>query len=247
VSRIGLASSYGAGADAVEEAYGERGINYFYWGSMRRPDFGEGIRRVARRNRDDLVIVIQSYARLPGWMTSSFERALRRLNLDHAEILLLGLHNRPPSGRIMDAALRLREQGRARFLAISCHRRLTFQYYVRDGIFDILMFRYNAAHRGAEQEILPLLTSPSRQGTVSYTATRWGSLINPKKCPSGERVPRAADCYRFVLSRPGIDVCLAGPASTDQMREALEALDRGPMSEEELAWMRRIGDHIHGR
>jgi aryl-alcohol dehydrogenase-like predicted oxidoreductase len=245
VSRIGLASSYGAGADAVEEAYNERGINYLYWGTMRRAEFGEGIRRLARRNRDDLVIVVQSYARLAGWMTSSFERALHRLNLDHADILLLGLHNRPPSRRIMDAARRLRERGRARFLAVSCHRRSTFQRYIRDGVFDVLMFRYNAAHRGAEKEILPFLDAPTRQGTVSYTATRWGTLINAKKCPKGERVPRASDCYRFVLSRPGIDLCLAGPANIGQMREALEALDRGPMSEEELAWMRRIGDHIH--
>jgi hypothetical protein len=31
------------------------------------------------------------------------------------------------------------------------------------------------------------------------------------------------------------------------MREALATLDRGPMNEKELAWMRRIGDHIHAR
>ena len=36
VSRIGLGSSYGVGADAVQEAYEERGVNYLYWGSIRR-------------------------------------------------------------------------------------------------------------------------------------------------------------------------------------------------------------------
>lgn len=246
VSRIGLASSYGVGGDAVEAAYNEHGINYLYWGTMRRESFGEGIHRLAQRKREDLVIVVQSYARLAGWLTSSFERALKQLRLEYADIFLLGMHNRPPSRRIIDAALRLREQGRTRFLAVSCHRRATFRRYIADGIFDVLMFRYNAAHRGAEREILPYLVDSSRPGTVAYTATRWGSLLNPKKISKGEITPRASDCYRFVLSQPQVDLCLAGPANAAQMGEALAALDRGPMSQEELDWMRRIGDQIHG-
>lgn len=36
VSRLGLASSYGADERCVQLAF-ERGINYLYWGSMRTP------------------------------------------------------------------------------------------------------------------------------------------------------------------------------------------------------------------
>ncbi len=244
VSRIGLASSYGLGADGVEEAYNDYGINYLYWGTLRRAGFGEGIRRLARGKRNDLVVVIQSYARLPGLLRLSVERGIRQLKLDHADILLLGMHNRPPSRRVMDAALALREQGRTRFLGVSCHKRETFRRYVDDGIFDVLMFRYNAAHRGAEVQILPYLGHAERPGTVSYTATCWGDLLDPRKLPAGEGVPPARDCYRFVLSRPEVDLCLAGPANIAQMREVLEALDQGPMEEEELDRMRRLGDHI---
>ncbi len=247
VSRIGFGSSYGIGAEALERAYEEHGINYFYWGTMRREVFGEGIRRLARRRRDDVVIVVQSYARFGALLTRSVERALQRLQLGSADILLLGLHNRPPSARVMDAALRLRDKGRTRFLAVSCHRRATFRRYAADGVFDVLMFRYNAAHRGAEQEVLPHLAGSDRPGTVAYTATRWGSLLNADKLPPGEAVPRASDCYRFVLSRPEIDICLAGPANDGQMQEAVAALERGPMNADELAWMRRIGDHLHRR
>ena len=110
---------------------------------------------------------------------------------------------------------------------------------------DVLMFRYNAAHRGAETEVLPLLTGVERPGTVAYTATRWGNLIHLKKVSKGETVSCASDCYRFVLTWFSIDVCLAGPANGEQLKEALATLDRGPMSEEELAWLRRVGDHIH--
>ena len=59
---------------------------------------------------------------------------------------------------------------------------------------------------------------------VSYTATNWGQLMNPKKTPNNEKTPTAADCYRFVLKRPEVDVCMTGPSNAQQMDEALEAL-----------------------
>jgi hypothetical protein len=34
---------------------------------------------------------------------------------------------------------------------------------------------------------------------------------------------------------------MTGPSSEQHVRESLEALDRGPMTDDELAWMRRIG------
>jgi hypothetical protein len=40
---------------------------------------------------------------------------------------------------------------------------------------------------------------------------------------------------------------MTGPATEAQAEDALRAIDLGPMSGEELAWMRRVGDHIHGR
>jgi aryl-alcohol dehydrogenase-like predicted oxidoreductase len=48
-----------------------------------------------------------------------------------------------------------------------------------------------------------------------------------------------------VLSNPAVDVCLTGPANEAQAGEALRAIELGPMSAEELAWMRRVGDFIH--
>jgi len=65
--------------------------------------------------------------------------------------------------------------------------------------------------------------------------------------PPGEQAPTAAECYRFVLSHPAIDVCMIGPRTIDQMRENLRVLEQGRMTEDELARMRRIGDHMYGR
>jgi predicted aldo/keto reductase-like oxidoreductase len=84
-------------------------------------------------------------------------------------------------------------------------------------------------------------------GLVSFTATSWRQLLGHKRIPSGENVPTAADCYRFVLTQPAVNICMTGPADAAQFQHALEALGRGPMTEDELEWMRRVGDAIYNK
>ena len=248
VGRIGLGSSFGVGPDGLEIAY-DHGINFYYWGSIRRPGFGRGIRQLARHGREKIVVALQTYARWPAALVRlSVERGLRRLGLDHADILVLGWHNHRPPRSILDAALELREEGRIRYLMMSGHQRTFFPEMAREDLFDLFMVRYNAAHRGAESEVFPALPlTGARPGICAYTATRWGNLLDPRKTPKGEPVPTAADCYRFCLTNRGVDMVLCGPANPDHVREACAALEKGPLSEDELTWMRRVGDHVYGR
>ncbi len=243
VGRLGIGASYGAPARSIEAAF-ERGSNYLYWGSARSDNMAEAIRNISRRQRDRLVVTVQSYSRSALLMRASLERAIQKLGLDRADVLLLGWWNHRPPTRIVDEALRLKERGRVRALAISCHNRPMFAEFAKDGIWDVLMCRYNAVHRGAEREVFPLLPSGSPT-LLAYTATRWASLCNPAKTPPGERTPAGSDCYRFVLSHPRVDMALTGPANEAQMNDALRALDLGPMGPDEQAWMRRVGDHIY--
>lgn len=239
VGRLGVSASYGVPAAAVERAF-EQGVNYLYWGSMRRSGFADAIRHLSPR-RDRFVLVLQSYSRLAGLLGWSIERGLRAVRLDYADVLLLGLWNKPVPPRILDAARRLRDRGLVRFLAVSCHHRPFVPELAASPDCDIVHFRYNAAHPGAETDIFPRLPAANRAGMVAYTATSWGQLLKSSKIPRGERVPSGSDCYRFVLARPEVDVCLTGPANAEQMDEALKVLNRRPMDEDELAWMRRVG------
>jgi aryl-alcohol dehydrogenase-like predicted oxidoreductase len=245
VGPLGVAASYGAPEEAFEEAF-ERGCNYFYWGSMRKSGMRKAIMNLCRQGkREALVIVLQSYSRSAILMEAFLKKALRAIRLDRADILLLGWHNKPPSPRVLERALALREKGLYRILGISGHNRRLFPQLAEEGVFDLFHIRYNAAHRGAEEEIFPHLQVEGRPGVVSYTATRWGQLLNPKKMPDGDVAPSASDCYRFVLSQPAVDVCMCGPKDRAQMREALRTLDLGALSQEELERMRRIGDYVH--
>ena len=45
VGRLGVACSYGAPTAAFEEAF-EQGVNYFYWGSMRKESMARAIRNI---------------------------------------------------------------------------------------------------------------------------------------------------------------------------------------------------------
>ncbi len=255
VGRLGVASSYGVPADAVERAF-DRGVNYFYWGSARTEPFGEALRHLAPQ-RERFVLMIQSYTRVAGLMARSLEKALRALSFDHADLLLLGLWNKPVPERILDAARKLKERGLVKHLAVSTHKRILVPRIAAGPDFDVVHFRYNAAHPGAEQDIFPHLPPANRSGLVAYTATSWGQLLGKKTfqsviartrpIPPGEKAPTAADCYRFVLTRPEVDVCMTGPASGAEMDQALQALRLGPMSEDELVWMRRVGRAVLGK
>jgi aryl-alcohol dehydrogenase-like predicted oxidoreductase len=244
VSRLGLGSSYGAPASTVEKAF-EHGVNYFYWGSLRRGRFGDGLRALAPQ-RDRFLLVTQSYSRMASLVGPSLERALRSLHFDHTDVLLLGLWNDVPPPRILDACQKLRDRGLVRYLAVSTHNRPLIAGLGTDPRFDIFHVRYNAVHRGAEREVFAQLPAQNPPGLVSFTATSWRQLLDPKRVPPGERVPTAADCYRFVLTQPAVNVCMTGPANPAQFEDALEAMRRGPMTEDELAWMRRVGDAIYG-
>jgi len=241
VSRLGLGSSYGVAGRDVDRAI-ERGINYLYWGSRRRDDFGKAIARAAKRDRAKLCVVVQSYSRSALALGPSLDLALRRLSIDYADVLLLGWWNAPPPRRILDAAQRTVEAGKARAVMISCHHRPTFATYIADPSYGAIMVRYNAAHRGAEQEVFPHLQT-TRPGVVAYTATRWGTLLDPALL-GGEPVPRGSDCYRFALSRPEVDVVIAGPKNGAELDEALAALDRGPLDTDERAWLERCGNAV---
>jgi predicted aldo/keto reductase-like oxidoreductase len=105
--------------------------------------------------------------------------------------------------------------------------------------------RYNAAHRGAEDDVFSRLPGVEPPGIVTYTATRWGDLLKSSRMPDGQAPMSAADCYRFVLSNPNVDVCMTGPKNLAQMREALKAYAAGPLSPDELTRVQRIGDHVH--
>lgn len=248
VSRLGIASGYGAPAAAVEKAFHEYGINYFYWSTPRTAKMREGLGNLTKTHRDKIVIALQSYDHSGLLTPRAVNKGLKALGIEYADVLLLGWYNYFPK-RVVETALKLKEQGKIRFIAMSGHNRKLFGQLAQqeDSPIDIFMTRYNAVHRGAEKDIFPYLPEDTgkRPGITIYTATCWRKLLKESKMPAGEKPLTAADCYRFVLTNPHVDLCMHGPNSVEQLDDAMTLLDRGPLSSEEMERIKRIGDYIY--
>jgi len=248
VSRIGLASGYGVPADAIEKAFHEHGINYLYLSMLRRGRMVRAIRNLVPRHRDEIRLVLAKP--IDRFSTERFvERWLKKLGVDHIDLLILQEQRRVPEAELAAALARLRESGKVRFVCLSSHDRPFVGRLVRgeaETPVDVAQIRYNAVHTGAEQDIFPHLPRENRPGIVVFTATCWGRLLKPRLMPEGEPPPAPADCYRFVLSHPDVDVCVTGPASVEHLEQNLKALDAGPLDEETMTRIRRIGGHIYG-
>ena len=244
--RLGLGAAYGAPSKSYEAAF-DAGCNYFYWGALRNKKMTEAIRNiVSKGKRDDLILVIQDFRRSPKGLEKSLMRGLKKAGVDTADVLLLGWHNKPPKPKVMDTAERLREQGLVRYLGLSSHKRSLFPELAKDPRYGIFHIRYNAANRGAEEDLFRHLPE-ERPGNVIFQATRRMSLTKSNKIPADEKRPTAGDCYRFALSNPYVDVVITGPSNARQLEENLAEVARGPMTEDEIEWMRRIGDYVYGR
>ncbi len=245
--RLGLSASYRPGRETVFRA-ADLGVNLFFL-------FGfdgqmiSALRDLLPRERERYVVATGAYNYV--WGRQNFrrtlEKRLRQLRTDYLDLFLfLGVMQPEQfAPRDLEALQALREDSRVRAVGCSIHHRRYAGQLAAAGAVDVLMVRYNAAHRGAEEEIFPFL-EPHRPGILSYTATRWTALLRPPKGWTGP-VPDAGLLYRFVLSNPHVDVCLTAPRSTRELEENVRALERGPLDAEEISRLRAFGDAVHAQ
>jgi aryl-alcohol dehydrogenase-like predicted oxidoreductase len=249
VHRLGLSASHWPGKKAIHRAL-DHGLNYFFLYGFDL-QMVRVMRDLPAADRERCVIVTGAYNYV--FSRQNLERTLhkrlRQLRTDQIDIFLfLGImKGKEFPEAVRDELVRLRETGKARHVGVSIHDRKFAGRLAAEGDLDVLMIRYNAAHRGAEQDIFLHVTEHD-PGIVSYTATRWRRLLyRPRGWPKDAFRPTAGQTYRFVLSNPHVHVCMTAPSNMKQLEENLAALEDGPLSEEEMAQMQEFGDVVHER
>jgi aryl-alcohol dehydrogenase-like predicted oxidoreductase len=247
VCRLGLSGSYRPGERAIRRALDE-GVNFFFLFGF---DF-QSIRVLRGLNadrREKLTFATGAYNYLLGYqnLKKTLEKRLSQLKTDYIDVFnFLGVTKRADfPQRAQDELAALRADGRVRAISMSCHDRKFAGELAGAGKLDAVMIRYNAAHRGAEQDIFPHVEEHGT-GVLAYTATRWRFLMRRPRGWAGS-VMTAGDCYRFALSHPNVDVCLTAPRSESELMANLEAARKGPLAEEDLAWMREFGDAVNAK
>jgi aryl-alcohol dehydrogenase-like predicted oxidoreductase len=246
---MGLSASYRPGVDTVRLAF-DLGVNFFFGYGFDR-QLATGLTPLLRSHRESIVLATGAYNYIFAHsnIRTACEKRLRQFKTEYLDILMfLGVMKEqqfPP--RVLDEMIRLREEGKALRIGLSTHDRKLAGQLASRGALDVLMIRYNAAHRGAETDVFPHLHRHD-PGLVSYTATRWTALLRrPRTWPEHEALPTAEQAYRFVLSDPHVDVCLTAPRNAAELRENLRTLKTGPLNDDEMVFMRRFGDAVHAQ
>ena len=233
----------------VERAFHEHGVNTFLVHKW-MPAIAEGVRRLVRAgHRDELVLVSEASFPFAGSVRRGLEAQIRAMGTDRLDVWLIGWLRKTWYARdaVWSEMIRLRDTGRTRAIGFSCHDRPLAAALARSLPADVIMIRYNAAHRGAEHDIFDALKDlgPRRPGIISYTATRWGGLLRAVPEHGFSQPMRAGECYRFVLDHPMVDVAWCAARSPAELQEDVEAAGGPRLTAERRAEICRFGDAVH--
>ncbi len=257
VCRLGLAS-YGRTAITADDVLWavERGINFLNWpGLAEGPSAGDAftaaISSLGPRRRS-VVVCAQFGARTAAEAATELRSALAVLGTDYIDVLTLYYVEQAHEwaeitapGGALEYLRQAKRDGLVRLIGITSHQRQLAAEMARSGLLDAIMTRYNAAHRGAEQDVFPV-TQPLGLPVIAYTALRWGALLrSTPDDPSGFSVPRARAWYQFVLQQPAVAVVLTAPQTRSELDENLRILEaRGPLASEDYMLLAEHGERV---
>lgn len=251
VCRLGLATRGNTGLSADDVLFAvDRGVNFLNWCGV--PDgLSEAVGRLGARRRE-VMVCVQFEARTAAGAAAELPQVLRQLRTDYVDVLTYYYVEQPEEweqiigpGGALEYCAAARDDGLVRMLGLTSHQRCLAAEAARSGKLDMLMVRYNAAHRGAEKEVFPV-TDARGIPVVVYTCLRWGALLGgTRDDPPGFEVPPAPAWYRFALQSPSVAVALMAPDGRAELEEDLTVLDApGPLPEDEYERLAAHGQRV---
>jgi predicted aldo/keto reductase-like oxidoreductase len=252
ICRLGLATRGDTGltVDDIHAAL-DRGVNFLNWCNY--PDaLQQAVAGLGTRRRD-IAVCVQFEARTTQDAKHELRKILHDLNTDYLDVLTFYYVEeaaewdqlRGPDGAL-EFCRQAQRDGLVRLLGATSHQRPLARAMAQSRELDLLMIRYNAAHRGAEQKVFPV-TDALGIPVVCYTCLRWGALLQPTSDdPPGFVVPKAPAWYRFVLQHPSVTVALMAPHDRAQLEEDLTVLEAsGNLPDEEYKLLTRHGERVY--
>lgn len=240
VCRLGLATRGNTALDPADVHYAvERGVNYLNW--CGHPDGLSCAVAEMGDARQDVVIAWQLQSSSASTAERELERALQELQTDYIDVVTFYYVESEREwldivgeDGAYQALARARDAGTVRLLGLTSHQRSLAARIAAGEIgssnasgrpLDMLMLRYNAAHRGAERDVFPI-TDPLGIPVVVYTCLRWGALMAPTlDDPAAFAPPPAKEWYRFALANESVAVAIAAPNGREELDHDMELLD----------------------
>jgi HEAT repeat protein len=219
VSALGISGHYGLPVQGFQRAV-EAGVNLLFW----EPNYAtltEFAGRLSATGRGALHFIAGTFEADGRRVERDAERALRQLKVERLSLFLMFWvqgWNRI-TAEVRAALERLQQSGKIAAFSLSTHNRV-LAIEAMDSGWNPVMVRHSAAHRGAEQQVLPRAVALGTS-IITFNNTCYGRLLQPH---AGSPPPSSADCYRYSLAQPGVTVCLSAPATVAQLDGNLEVL-----------------------
>jgi aryl-alcohol dehydrogenase-like predicted oxidoreductase len=250
-SRLGLAARPEQDLHCVRRAR-QRGINLFFFYGPNPGRFGGALAPLLRRQRDELIVASGSGSRKRGTLVSARSKILEGLGVETLDIFFAEYINPSDDADVifgekgvLDELARWKAEGTIRYVGATAHDRTLARRLAADPRVDVLMHRYNMAHRKSADEVFPAALA-AKTPVIAFTATRWRSLVEPHAGWSGPP-PSAVDCYRYCLAHPAVEVVLTAPQTVDELDENLAVLEAPPLTDGERTRCEQFGDLVYGR
>jgi aryl-alcohol dehydrogenase-like predicted oxidoreductase len=249
-SCLGLAAAPKQDPRCVRRAFAG-GINYFFFYGPGHTSFLEELAVLLPRKREQILVATGSGSRQVARLGAARRKLTALLGIDLIDVFFIEyVHpgDNPEvifgKGGVLDELRHWKESGWVRFVGATAHDRPLAGRLAADPRVDVLMHRFNMAHRKAAREVFPV-AAKARTPIVAFTATRWGTLLEPH-ADWPDPSPTASDCYRYCLAQPGVQVVLTAPRALVELEQNLDVLALPSLSKQERAQWQRFGDLVYG-
>lgn len=252
VFRLGLATRGNTHLSKDDVLFAlEQGLNYWNW-CGHEDGMSQAVKALGSR-RNQIVIAAQLSARDSKGIQYEMEQILDQLETDYLDVATLYYVEQEKEWKEIMAPLgafeglrELQDKGKVKMIGLTTHQRQLAAQILNEANLDLLMIRYNAAHRGAEEIIFPV-TQRSKTPVVAFTALRWQDLLKKTfEEPVNFTLPPVKEWYRFALSHPAISIVLSAPDNRRELLENLELLaDWRLPTAREFKLLRGHGDRVY--
>jgi aryl-alcohol dehydrogenase-like predicted oxidoreductase len=247
---LGLAAGPKQDPRCVRRAFAG-GINYFFSYGPGNTSFIVELAALVRRKREQVIVATGSGSRRVEGLRAARRKLTALLGIGVIDVFFIEYVHPGDNPDVMfgkngvlDELRQWKESGWVRFVGATAHDRSLAGRLAADPRVDVLMHRFNMAHRKAALEVFPV-AAKARTPIVAFTATRWGMLLKPYADWPGPS-PTASDCYRYCLAERSVHVVLTAPRSLAELEQNLDVLESPPMSKQERAQWQRFGDLVYG-
>jgi len=198
------------------------------------------------------------------YIKEAVKNSLKRLGTDYIDLYQLhGGTIADPIEETIEAFEELKEEGFIRYYGISSIRPNVIREYVKKSNIVSVMMQYSMLDRRPEEEALPLvyehgisavtrgplakgllsdklLEKANEKGYLDYTYEELQEILPVLKETAAASRSFTEVALAFNLANPAVASVVAGASSPEQVRENARAVRSRPLTEEEIAVIKRI-------